>query len=471
MVDQRIRVPGCGPMLKVWQIRLLRHVAAVGIATASLALGTAAQAESFKQALVNAYRSNPTLQAERARQRGTDELVPSAKSGWRPVISASGDITYRATDTDVTTDKDATSKSLNIQLAQPLFRGFKTVEGVAQAKETVRAGRQQLLAVEQDVLLDAATAYMNVIRDRRILSLREQNVGNLQRQANAAKARFDAGEVTRTDVSQARARVSGAKAQVASARATLAESSARYAAIIGHKPDKLASPGFASNPKSLSSALEVARSVNPNILAATHVQLAQEHAIEVVKGDLLPSASLEAAAGVTADPQDGVDRSSYGQIAGVVNVPLYEGGKVYSAVRQAKQLESQRRIEIVAAGRSVTQGVTTAWSYFGASREAIVSAKAQVSAAAEALEGVRQEYLVGSRSTIDVLNAEQEVINARINLVAAEHDQVLASYQLQAAIGKLTARKLGLPGPYYDAEENYQRVKKKWIGTDAETVE
>ncbi len=204
-------------------------VAACGgcwLGTAQFAMGTAAQAESFKQALVNAYRSNPTLQAERARQRGTDELVPSAKSGWRPVISASGDITYRATDNDISTDKDATSKSPEHQLSQPLFRGFKTVEGVAQAKETVRAGRQQLLAVEQDVLLDAATAYMNVIRDRRILSLREQNVGNLQRQANAAKARFDAGEVTRTDVSQARARVSGAKAQVASARAALAESSA-----------------------------------------------------------------------------------------------------------------------------------------------------------------------------------------------------------------------------------------------------
>jgi len=458
-------------MLKLFQGRLLRRAAMVGIAAASLATGTDAWAESFKQALVSAYRSNPSLQAERARLRGTDELVPSAKSGWRPTISASGDVTYLHSDTDVSPEKNNTSESLDIRLSQPLFRGFKTVEGIAQAKETVKAGREQLRAVEQDVLLKAATAYMNVIRDRRILSLREQNVSNLQRQANAARARFDAGEVTRTDVSQARARVSGAKAQVASARSSLAESSARYEAIVGHKPGKLASPGFASNPKSLSGALEVARSVNPSILAATHVQLAQEHAVEVTKGDLLPSASIEAAAGVTANPDDGVDRSNYAQIAGVLNVPLYEGGRVYSAVRQAKQLESQRRIEIVAAGRSVTQGVTSAWSFLAAAREGIASAKAQVSAAAEALEGVRQEYLVGSRSTIDVLNAEQEVINARINLVIAEHDQVLASYELQAAIGKLSARKLDLPGPYYDAEENYKRVKKKWIGLDAETVE
>ena len=458
-------------MVKLLQGRLLRRVALIGIATAALGLGAAAHAESFKQALVSAYRSNPILQGERARQRGTDELVPTAKSGWRPVINAQGDVTYGWSDTDVTTDKDSTSKSVNIQLAQPLFRGFKTVEGVAQAKETVRAGRQQLLATEQDVLLSAATAYMNVIRDRRILALREQNVVNLQRQASAARARFDAGEVTRTDVSQARARVSGARAQVASARATLAESSARYVAVIGHKPDKLASPGFAKNPKTLDGALDIARSVNPNILVATHVQLAQEHAVEVTKGDLLPEARLEAAAGVTADPQDGVDRQDFAQISGVVDVPLYEAGRVYSAVRQAKQLESQRRIEIVQAGRSVTQGVTTQWNFFTASFEAIVSARAQVSAAAEALNGIRQEYLVGSRSTIDVLNAEQEVINARVNLVIAEHDQVLASYELKAAIGKLTARNLDLPGPYYDVEENYRRVKNKWIGTDVETVE
>lgn len=458
-------------MLNKLKGQLMRQAAMLGVVSAVLAAAPMAHAESFKQALVNAYRSNPTLQAERARQRGADEAVPQAKSGWRPQINASGDVAYNYRDPNPGSSDDWTSESLSINLAQPLFRGFKTVEGVAQAKEAVRAGRQQLLGVEQNVLLDAATAYMNVIRDRRILALREQNVSNLQRQANAAKARFDAGEVTRTDVSQARARVSGAKATVASARANLAESTARYVAIIGHKPDKLATPGFAKNPKTLSSALEIARSVNPNILAATHLQLAQEHAIEVVKGDLLPTASLTASAEYSNDPSPGSDSQTTARVAGVVEVPIYEAGFTYSQVRQAKQLESQRRIEIVQAGRSVTQGVTTQWNFFTASFEAIVSARAQVSAAAEALNGIRQEYLVGSRSTIDVLNAEQEVINARVNLVIAEHDQVLASYELKAAIGKLTARNLDLPGPYYDVEENYRRVKNKWIGTDVETVE
>jgi outer membrane protein len=456
-------------MVGSWRNRILRTASVVGVA---LIFGASASyAESFTQALTKAYRSNPTLQAERARQRGTDELVPQAKSGWRPQINASGSIAYETRNPDPGPDTSATPKSLSIELAQPLFRGFKTQEGVKQAKETVRAGRQQLLGVEQDILLQATQAYVNVVRDRDVLALRQRNVSNLQKQANAASARFEAGEVTRTDVSQARARVSGARSQVASAKATLAESTARYEALVGHKPGALKYPGLAKNPRSLSEAINIARATNPSILAAVHVQLAQEHAIEVTKGDLLPEASLRASASATADPDRDTDNVTSTQIAGVVNVPLYEAGAVYSAVREAKQLESQRRIEIVAAGRSVIQGVTSAWNYFAAAREAIVSARAQVAAAGEALEGVRQEYLVGSRSTIDVLNAEQETINARVTLVGALHDQILASYQLQAAIGRLTARRLGLPGPHYDVEENYERVKDKWIGLDVETVE
>lgn len=458
-------------MFGVWRNRMKRTASVLGFAVLLAAGAGSAYAESFTQALTKAYRSNPTLQAERARQRGTDELVPSAKSGWRPQISASGSVSRVYSDPDPGPDSVHTPKTLSIQLAQPLFRGFKTQEGVKQAKEIVRAGRQVLLSVEQDVLLQTVQAYLDVIRDRQILGLRERNISNLQKQANAAKARFDAGEVTRTDVSQARSRVSGARAQVAVARATLAESMARYEALVGNEPGKLARPPLAKNPKSLSSSLSIARHINPNILAATHTQLAQEHAIEVTKGDLLPEASIEASARTTDDPGGNLKQSTSAEISGVLNIPLYEGGAVYSAVRQAKQLESQRRIEIVVAGRSVVQGVTAAWYYCVVARESIVAAKAQVAAAGEALNGVRQEYLVGSRSTIDVLNAEQETINSRINLVVAEHDQIVACYQLQAAIGRLTARQLGLPGPYYDVEENYELVKDKWIGLDAYTLE
>jgi outer membrane protein len=451
--------------------RVMRGVATLAFLSALTFAMPQAHAESFKTALQRAYQSNPTLQGERARQRQTDEFVPQAKSGWRPQINAQGTISKNWSDNNLQPHTTTEPKTLSIQLSQPIFRGFKTVEGTKQARETVKAGRQALVGVEQNVLLNALTAYLNVYRDRQVLALRERNVTNLQRQANAAAARFEAGEVTRTDVSQARARVSGAKAQVAVARANLGESSARYRGVIGSKPGKLSGVPVARNPRRLDDALAIARQTNPNILSATHAQLAQQHAIEVTKGDLLPEVSLQASAQVTYDPNAFIDRQSSVSVQGVVNIPIYEGGRVYSAVRQAKQLESQRRIEIIGATRGVTQSVTSSWNYVLASREAISAAKAQVSASSQALEGVRQEYLVGSRSTVDVLNAEQEVVNARISLVSAEHDYIVSSYQLQAAIGKLTARHLSLGGPYYDVEENFDRVKNKWIGTGVETVE
>jgi TolC family type I secretion outer membrane protein len=455
--------------LKRRMARLFLGVCLLAGASVSTAV---ADVDSFRQALLNAYRSNPSLQGERARQRGTDELVPAAKSGWRPTITAQGSISREYSDSNPHVAHETTTpKNLNIALSQPIFRGFKTREGVAQAKENVEAGRQGLLAVEQNVLLQAAEIYMNVVRDRRILELRRQNVSNLQRQANAASARFQAGEVTRTDVSEARARVSGAKSQLAIAQANLQDSTARFVSVIGSRPGKLGGALSPQNPRSLEEALGAARSVNPNILVAMHNQLAQEHGVEVTKGDLLPQASLQASASRTFDPGKGLDNATNASIAGVVTVPIYEAGRVYAAVRQAKQLESQRRIEVIGATRGVVQGVTSAWYYCAAAREAITSAKAQVSASSEALNGVRQEYLVGSRSTIDVLNAEQEMINARISLVVAEHDQVVASYQLKAAIGRLTARNLGLGGTYYDAKENYNAVKDKWIGLDADTIQ
>ena len=430
-----------------------------------------AHADTLKEALLKAYRSNPELQAERARQRVTDELVPIAKSGWRPTVIANGSATQSWSNTDVTDTDSNQSLSLNIQLSQPLFRGFKTVEGVKSAKAQVRAGQQQLAAIEQSVLLKAVSAYMAVIRDQKVLALRNRNVTNLQKQVKAAVARFEVGEVTTTDVSQARARLASAEANVAVAKANLRASIANYEAVVGKKPGKLAAAKAAKTPGSLEAALKHAQDINPGILQALALHDASRHDIEVAKGDLLPEISLQATASGTLHPQRGVDHSENASIQGLVTVPIYQGGREYAAVRQAKQSASQRQISIVTATRSVRQQVTSAWHILVASRESIVAARAQVAAAQKALDGLNQEYLVGSRSTIDVLNAEQELLNARISQVAVEHDQIVASYQLLATIGKLTARNLGLPGPYYDAEANYRAVKDKWIGLDVETVE
>ncbi len=441
----------------------------------------ASHAESLDEALARAYRSNPTIRAERARQRGTDEQVPQAKSGWRPVVSSNvsvaheWDIARQQSIFGTTGSKYTTSESspatASIQITQPIFRGFKTVEGIKAAEANVEAGRQQLLAVEQEILFSAVQAYMNVIRDRKILNLRQQNVKVLRDQASAARQRFDVGEVTRTDVAQSNARVSQSQADVAGAKAQLATSVANYVSVTGKEPGTLKSPKLAYLPKSLNESLAIAQKVNPNILAAAHVADSAKHAIEVTKGDLLPEASVRASAQSTDDwSRDGGLASSF-SVAGNVSIPIYEQGRVYSAVRQAKQEESRRKIQIIESTRSVREGVTSSWASLEAARSTIQSARQQVSAAELAASGVREEYLVGSRSTIDVLNAQQEVLNARVALVAAERNQVVASYQVLGSIGKLTARHLRLSTTIYNPKRHYDKVKNKWIGLEAETVD
>ena len=442
------------------------------LASAAFAVGAGqASAETLVQAMVSAYSGNPTLQAERARQRGTDELVPQALSGWRPTVNTEGSIARVWADSSGEPSSENDPKSVAIGLSQPIFRGFKTINGTKAAEANVEAGKQGLLAIEQDILFQAIQAYMNVIRDRQIVGLRQQNVGVLQKQLTAADERFKVGEITRTDVAQSRARVSGAQSSVASATATLAASVANYINIVGHKPGSLKYPKLAKLPRTLEQAQAAASEINPNILAAAYVEEASAYNIEVVKGDLLPAASLDASAQFNDNPQDGTSRSETARIEGVLTIPLYEAGRVYSSVREAKHVASQRRLEVIQAGRSVRESVSISWNNLVAAREIIRSAKEQVSAAQLALDGVRQEYFVGSRTTLDVLDAETEVVNARIALVSAERDQIVAAYQILGSIGRLTARDLSLPVDYYDANENYLNVRGKWFGTGADTIE
>lgn len=437
--------------------------------------GGSASAESLNAALARAYRTNPVLKAERARQRATDELVPQALSGWRPVITAQGNIETTTTRADTRAGKvrnDSSSASVSIGLSQPVFRGLKTVNGVKKAEANVESGRQGLLAVEQSVLFECVQAYADVLRDRQIVALRQRNVSFLQEQLRAANERFNVGEITRTDVSQARSSLAQSRALVVQAQASLAISIAAYLKAIGVAPEKLSQPKLAKLPKSLAAAQKKAAEINPNILAAAYSQLAAEYDIAVIRGDLLPQISLEANARATDNWGDSSTLNSRSaQVQGVLTVPLYEGGRVYSAVRQAKQIESQRRIEVIIGGRSVREAVAIAWASYVSATQTIAAIRTQVDAARVALDGVQQEYLVGSRTTLDVLNAQSILVSARITLISAQRDQLVASYQILASIGKLTARHLGLPVEIYDVEENYRNVRNKWIGTDANTVE
>lgn len=438
-----------------------------------------ARAETLNEALASAYSGNPTIRADRARQRATDERVPQALSGWRPTVSADAEISHKwsFTDTaregvdvnDSTTETD--SADLFIFLSQPLFRGFKTVEGTKQAESTVEAGRHNLLAVEQDILFQAVQAYMNVIRDRQIVALRQQNVTVLQEQLRAATELFNAGQTTRTDTAQARARLSQSQAQLATSRALLAASVANYQRLVGHAPGSLKYPKIARLPKTLEAAFAAASETNPAVLAAAFVEDASIHQIEVIKGDLLPELSLEARAGFSDDLNRDIGNSHSASISGVLSIPIYEAGTVYSRVREAKQIASQRGIQVIEIGRAVREAVASAWNFYVALGQMIEAARTQVSAAQLALEGVRQEYQAGSRTTLDVLDAQAEVVTARIALVQAERDRVVAAYELLAAVGQLTPQHLGLNVAVYDVEENYHRVRNKWIGTGVKTVE
>jgi TolC family type I secretion outer membrane protein len=464
------------------RVSALSSAALVALLTGSLAWAGSGNMESLGEVMAQAYQGNPTLRAERARQRATDEEVPQALSGWRPTVTGQGDIAYDVTDRDskgppgpfVSNDPNETvPATLSIQLDQPIFRGFKTVEGTKAAKATVKAGRQNLLAVEQQVLFDTTQAYFDVIRDRRIVSLRDKNVGFLRKELAASRARFEAGEITRTDVAQAQARLSLAQAQLASAKGQLAASEATYVKVVGHAPRALAFPKPVRLPNSLDAAYEVAKEQNPNILAASYVEIAARHAVEIIRGDLLPKVSLQATGSQRWNDLDNSQNVQFQEltIAGVVTVPLYEAGSVYSAVRQQKHVASQRRLQIIEAGRAVREAVTQAWALYVAAGQSITSAKSQVSAAALALEGVQQEYLVGSRTTLDVLDAEFELVNARIGLVGAERDRAVAAYQLLGSVGWLTAEHLGLAVELYDPVENYKTVKNKWFGTGVETID
>ena len=432
-------------------------------------------AETLAEALASAYSGNPDLGAERARQRATDEQTAQALSGWRPTVDAAADIGVTDTDTNPNIGSNGTSypADISITLTQPIFRGFKTVKGVKRAEANVEAGRQNLLAVEQQTLFDAVQAYMNVIRDRRILALRLRNVTVLRENLRASTERFNVGEVTRTDVAQSRARLSLSESTVAEARSNLAASIATYNKVIGHAPGSLKYPKLPKLPKSLNSANALAEKINPNILSAAFVAEAARHNVCVVKGDLLPTVSLQASASKTIADLDDDDRQRTEQLSliGSVSVPLYEAGSVYSAVREAKQTESQRRIEIISAARTVRESVVTAWNALAAARETITSAKSQVSANVLALDGVKQEYLVGSRTTLDVLNAEAELLDSQVILAQAERDQIVFAYQVLGSIGQLTARQIGLGVHYYDPIENYDDVRNKWFGTGVKTVD
>ncbi|WP_417457395.1 TolC family outer membrane protein [Kordiimonas sp.] len=433
-------------------------------------------AESLEEALAAAYESNPQLMAQRAALRGVDEGISRAKAGFLP--SLSGSYSYGESDTKigVSPSVSGTSESYGLTANMNLFRGFQDRNGIKNARSSVMAGRAQLQSVEQQVLLDAVGAYMNVVRDEAVVSLNMNNVQVLERQLQASQDRFRVGEVTRTDVAQSEARLEGAKSTLLSAQATLASSRAQYRRVVGRTPATLETPGAKPElPSNLDAAIELAMELSPGVIAAKYSEEAAKHAMNQAKGSLLPTVGVQAgwsdstSTGVDRDTGNPLSSSTEQKTIGVqVTVPLYAGGARYSDIRRAKQLRSQRLMEIRQAERVAQERVFVAWDQYRAAVGQITSSEAQVRASEIALEGVRQEAYVGSRTTLDVLNAEQELLNARVALVRAQRDEFVAAYSLVSATGRLTAKDLGLGVTRYDPDAYTDKVDDKFFGMDVD---
>ena len=439
------------------------------VAALAILLATTAwplHAETLNEALATAYATNPGLDAQRAALRSTDELVPQALSGWRPTVQVVGRAGYEQSDSNrLVARQNLHPRSVSLEATQPLFRGFRTLNGTSQAENTVRAARAQLASAEQSVLLDTVAAYMDVIRDQAVLELNTSNLEVLRRQLEASNDRFRVGEITRTDVAQSEAAVSGALSSRTQAEALLTSSRAAYQRVVGRLPEKLdPPPALPALPATEEEARSIALSENPDLAATRMAELAAADSVKVAKGALLPSAAFVGTLTKAEQTSLENDEAESGSVIAQVQVPLYQSGAEYSQIRQAQELHSQRRVEIAAAERQVIEGVTNAWEQLRTARAVIDSSREQVRANEIAVEGVRQEAAVGSRTTLDVLDAEQTLLNSRVSLVRAQRDEYVAGFQLLAAVGRLNAAGLKLETPVYDPEANYEDVRGQWIG-------
>jgi outer membrane protein len=343
---------------------------------------------------------------------------------------------------------------------------MQTANRVRQAESQVMGARETLRVTEQQVLLDAATAYMNLLRDEAILELNRRNVEVLTEQLKQTRDRLSVGEVTRTDVAQAESRLAAGRSSLLGAQSNYVTSTANYQRVIGVAPGKLTAgtPVDHFVPRPMSVAISQGQQQSPSVLAATYGVDIAELAVKINEGSLYPNLALTATASDNAYPVYNTNKQFIGTIGGLLTIPLYQGGGEYSAIRQAKETLGQQRLNLDVNRDQARATVVQNWGQLDAAKAQIEATTAQVNAAEIALDGVRDQARVGERTTLDVLNAQQELVNARVALVTAQHDRVVASYTLLAAVGGLSMQRLGLNVPIYDPQVHYQQVRDAWIG-------
>ncbi|WP_315716079.1 MULTISPECIES: TolC family outer membrane protein [unclassified Bradyrhizobium] len=431
-----------------------------------------ARAEDLAAALAKAYQTNPALNAERARQRATDENVPQALAGYRPQLIASLGAGLQAVRNLLpnNTIQTATLKpwTIGVTVTQTLFNGFRTANSVRMAELQVQSGREALRNVGQGVLLDAVTAYTNVLANQSLVEAQRSNVAFLRETLSVTQRRLNAGDVTPTDASQAEARLSRGLSDLNAAEVNLAISQATYAQVIGMAPGQLraADPIDRLLPRSREDAIALGNKENPAVAAASFDVDVASTSIKVAEGALLPSVTLQGGVSRSRDSDQtlgtfGTDQAS---IVGSVTAPIYDGGTAASQTRQSKELAAQSRLVLDQVRNQARTAVVSAWVANEGAKVAVSASEAEVKAATIALQGVSREAQGGQRTTVDVLNSQADLIQAKARLIGAQRDRVIASYTLLSAIGRLDVKNLNLNTPDYLPEVHYHQVRDAWHG-------
>jgi outer membrane protein len=452
--------------------------AAAAVLLMALAGPVPALADTIEAALVRAYQNNPQLNAQRAAVRSTDENVPQALSGYRPKVALTASGGFQYTDTNSTQGGTPSAiarteihgadapRSAGLTVTQTLFNGNQTANKTRAAESQVSGAREGLRVLEQTVLLSAATIYMDYLRDAAILEVQKSNVRVLEQTLKQTQDRFNVGEVTRTDVAQSEAQLAAGRTQELAAEATLTTTRSNFRRIIGNEPQALApgSPVDRFLPGTLPSAVELSLIENPNVTAAMFGIDVNFLQVKVNEGALLPTVTVQAAVQQSYEQAMTVYRSFGASAIAQVSVPVYQGGAEYSLIRQSKENLAQQRLNLELTRDATRANTVTAWGQLVAGKAQVSSAQSQVTASEIALNGVREEAKAGQRTTLDVLNAQQALVNARVALVTAQHDRVVASYAVLNAVGRLSPIVLKLPTTTYDPSVHYQQVRDSWAG-------
>jgi outer membrane protein len=458
------------------------------IGWSALSIGQSA-ADTLESALTQAYQNNPQLNSQRAIARQADEAVPQALSGYRTKVSATangGEQYQQTVGKQIGSSPTATSigpgatfyqsegtyapRAVGLTATQTVYNGNQNATKTRQAESQVSAARETLRLIEQNVLLNAATAYMNLLRDEATLDLQRRNVQVLQEQLRQTRDQFNVGEVTKTDVAQAESRLAGGRSAVLAAESNYVSSKAFYRQAIGVEPGRLSpgSPVDRLSPRTLGEAVATGRAANPNVTAAMFGIDVAALQVKFNEGALYPTVT------VTSSIQDlweenlgtpgQVMQQLNASVIGQLSVPLYQGGVEYANIRQSKENLGQKRLDLETARDQAQATVIQSWGQLEAAKAQIQATQSQVTAAEIALNGVREEARVGQRTTLDVLNAQQELVNDRVALVSAQRDRVVASYTLLSSVGGLSAQRLGLNVPVYDPIVHYTQVRDSWAG-------